>query len=242
VTCAAAREFLGAHFDGELDPNVEFEIRAHVAACESCTSTLDAYQKRRTMLRESELFYQAPATLEARIRKGLSNQRRSVPPWQRWGAVAACLLIACGLGQRLLQHESLTRAGQQAISAHVRAMITGHVSDVVSTDRHTVKPWYNGRLDFSPPVLDLQAQGFPLVGGRIDYLDGKPVAALVYQRRKHVIDLFVAPGTSPRAENTELNGFRSRSWTQDGMSFTAVSDLNESELKTFQSLLQTQAR
>jgi anti-sigma factor RsiW len=126
----------------------------------------------------------------------------------------------------------------QVISSHVRALITGHTTDVVSTDRHTVKPWFNGRIDFSPPVNDLAQQGFPLVGGRVDYLDGRSVAALVYQRRKHVIDLFIWPMTSGEASGNEsLKGYNVIRWSNGGMYFVAVSDLNKMELEQFKNLL-----
>ena len=138
----------------------------------------------------------------------------------------------------MMRRERLVHVEQQAIASHVRAMMTGHTTDVVSTDRHTVKPWFNGRLDFSPPVDDLAPQGFPLVGGRVDYLDSRPVAALVYQRRKHVIDLYIWPEKSGDTNRDQaLNGFNVIQWSSGGMSFAAVSDLNKAELDQFRKLL-----
>jgi anti-sigma factor RsiW len=121
------------------------------------------------------------------------------------------------------------------VAAHIRALQPGHLMDVVSTDQHTVKPWFDGRLDYAPPVRDFAAQGFPLIGGRLDYVAGRPVAVLAYRRAKHLIDLFVWPGTGPDASRT-ARGYNVVAWSQDGMAFRAVSDLNASELQDFAAL------
>jgi anti-sigma factor RsiW len=139
-----------------------------------------------------------------------------------------------------MQHRTETdgQLEDQAVSSHVRAMMTGHTTDVLSTDRHTVKPWFNGRIDFSPPVADLAQQGFPLVGGRVDYLGGRTVAALVYQRRKHVIDLFIWPvKTDDASGNASSKGYNVIRWSNGGLFFVAVSDLNKTELEQFKNLL-----
>ena len=167
--------------------------------------------------------------------------------WQfswAWAGVAAALAMAALVVWRLdpgvsrrSQNELLA---QEVLSSHVRSLMANHLTDVPSSDQHTVKPWFNGKLDFSPPVKDLGAEGFPLVGGRLDYLDDRPVAALVYQRRKHFINLFIWPSDSGSGQKTVMRqGYNLFQWTQSGMSYWAVSDLNSTELQDFVHLVQS---
>ncbi len=158
--------------------------------------------------------------------------------WHRWwsngasfGLGAAC---AAALAFLLLMPAMPPGLTEQVIAGHVRALQPGHLQDVASEDRHTVKPWFDGRIDFAPPVKDLAAARFPLTGGRLDYLDGRPVAALIYQRDKHVIDLFVWPaaGETP-PQSAERQGYNIVHWSQNGMAFWAVSDLETAQLKQF---------
>lgn len=240
MNCDVARTMLGPYVDGELDASAELQLRLHLSDCQSCTAAVHHLRMRKQMIQNSNLSYRAPAELEARIRKSLKPDR-SRSDWRLWGAVAAAVLVASTLSIRLTQHVGIRdQLADQMISSHVRAMMTGHTTDVVSTDRHTVKPWFNGKIDFSPPVTDLVGEGFPLVGGRVDYLDGRVAATLVYQRRKHVIDLFIWPTQAEDASGTEASkGFNVVRWRKSGMSFAAVSDLNETELEQFESLLKS---
>lgn len=240
MTCSVAREMLGAYLDGELDANAVLQIQSHLSDCKDCTEILDRMRTRQQAIRQSGLSYKAPPALEARIRSSLQPQRRVSVDWRRWGALAAAVLLVSTLSIRLWQRRSgmENQLAEQAVSSHVRALLTGHVTDVVSTDRHTVKPWFNGRIDFSPPVNDLAQQGFPLVGGRVDYMDHHTVATLVYQRRKHVIDLFIWPSSEGQVSGKQsTNGYNVLLWSKGGMSYAAASDLNATELQQFKELL-----
>jgi anti-sigma factor RsiW len=239
MTCSLAREMLGPHFDGELDSSAELQIRLHLADCGGCTAELERLQMRRRMIRSGGLSYQAPPGLEARIRKSLASGRPALSGWGSWLALAATLLLVSTISIRLVQlrNGAANLVAEEVVSSHVRALLSGHATDVISTDSHTVKPWFNGRIDFSPPVIDLAGQGFPLIGGRVDYVGHRSVAALVYGRRKHIIDLYVWPSQSNISGDKSLNGYNVVRWNKDGMFFLAVSDLNNLELQQFRDLL-----
>jgi len=238
MNCSLALEMFGPYVDGELDANAELQLRLHLSECESCNAALQRLQMRRQMIQSGGLRYGAPPGLEARIRKSIRTGRAG-SNWRMWSAIAAAILVASTFSIHLTQHfDAEDRLEQQVISNHVQALMTGHTTDVVSTDQHTVKPWFNGRIDFSPPVVDLASHGFRLLGGRVDYIDGRAAATLVYQRRKHIIDLFIWPARSGDATGAESSkGFNVIRWTEGGMSFTAVSDLNKTELEQFRDLL-----
>jgi anti-sigma factor RsiW len=162
-----------------------------------------------------------------------------------WTAIAAAVLVAVGLtfmfGPGLASRRHSEFLAQEIIASHIRSLQPGHLLDVQSTDQHTVKPWFNGRIDFSPPVRDLSDQGFPLIGGRLDYVDGRNVAALVYQRRKHLINVFIWPVGSGRAKppaSRSSYGYNLVSWQQNEMNFCAASDVNAGDLRQLAQLLQ----
>lgn len=250
MKCESVQELLGAFLDGELDANTEFQLRDHLADCAGCTEAYDRLRSLKQAIAESDLSYAAPPELQLRIRKSLHaerNVRTAIASRSRnWLAVAAAVLLAVSVGLgfyvvrgRTSNSELLAR---QVVSSHVRAMLGSHLVDVPSSDQHTVKPWFNGKLDFSPPVKDLKAAGFPLVGGRIDYVDGRPVAALVYQRRQHIINLFIWPVNDQSFASARpeiMNGYNLIRWTQAGMTFWAVSDLNGNELQQFVALFKS---
>lgn len=200
-------------------------LAEHLLSCQSC------------ILRTHARYYEAPPGLEAKIRQSLRLEGSTPSNW-RWLAIAASLLLAASLTWNIALLRSRVAPRQllaaNVLSAHIRSLVGTHLLDVPSSDQHTVKPWFDGKLDFAPPVQDLE--GFPLLGGRLKYFEGHTAAALVYGRRKHTINLFTWP-SAPTAEATQTrNGYNLQTWFSKGMTFWAVSDLNEAELGQFVSL------
>jgi anti-sigma factor RsiW len=192
------------------------------------------------VLADTDLRYAAPASLRARIEASLPQpqrqpSRRSVLRGFAMGS-AVSALAASGVVALVLRQDDQQRILSEVVSAHLRSLQAGHLIDVVSTDQHTVKPWFNGKLDVAPPVIDLTAQGFTLVGGRLDYIDGRAIGAVVYKRRQHVINLFVSQtsSTEHRPPKTQtMQGFNCRRWGERGLNFWAVSDIGGDELAEF---------
>ena len=239
-----------AEFDGELDAAQAARLAAHRSDCTICQAAEADLARARELIRP-ELYQAAPGDLRERVlaRLRTAEPAPAQPPRRRWqwsgwrppalgfGLGGFGLGAACAAAAMLLvlspTEQSLT---EQVVAGHVRALQPGHLEDVPSSDQHTVKPWFDGRLDFAPPVRDLAGAGFPLRGGRLDYIGGRPVAALVYQRDKHIIDLFVWPtgsGAMAVPAGTERNGYNVVHWVQDGMNFWAVSDVEQSQLRDF---------
>lgn len=247
MTCTPARELIQSHLDNELDANRTAELQQHIATCPDCAAFQHGLEMLRTSVREQAPYYQAPPHLQTRVleavRRSPTAPRRPAQPGANWLAIAASLLLALSLigNVWLLQSRQSGRdlVAREILSSHVRSLIGTHLLDVPSSDRHTVKPWFNGKLDFAPDVKDLATEGFPLMGGRIEYFENRPVAALVYRRRQHLINVFTWPERSASGQqqlNTE-NGYHLIHWAQDGMTYWAVSDLQTGELEQFVSLL-----
>ena len=248
MTCDEAKILLHALIDGELDAGHAREVEAHIAGCASCTAELAAYRTMREAIASADLRYTAPASLRQRLDAALpkpspapvSNvtplaSRRSVLRGFALGS-AVSALAATGLFAIVLRNDDQQLIESEIVSAHLRSLQPGHLIDVVSTDQHTVKPWFNGKLDVSPPVIDLTAKGFTLIGGRLDYVDARAIGAVVYKRRAHIINLFVAQTSSTArkpAKIETIQGFSIRSWSDRGLNYWAVSDIGADELNEF---------
>lgn len=250
MDCTETQRLLHAYLDAELDMADTLEIEQHLQKCTACSQTYNNYQELRTAIKTSSLYFQAPEKLRNSIRssvlKGNKTALISQITFWRGLSVAAALIIAVLLPLWWFAHFGPTSVArnalpQEVLASHVRSLMANHLVDVPSSDQHTVKPWFNGKLDFSPPVVDLTPQGFPLQGGRLDYLDNQPVAAVVYKRREHFINLFIWPSTQNlggERDTTTLQGYHLIHWTKSGMTYWAVSDLNLNELQQFAQLMQ----
>ncbi len=240
MTCDEAEILLHALIDGELDAGHAREVEDHIAGCAACAAALRDYREMGKAVAGADLRYKAPLELRRRIEASLPraqpapNRRAVLRGFAMGSAVSA--IAATGLVAIVLRNDDQSRITSEIVSAHLRSLQAGHLTDVISTDQHTVKPWFNGRLDVAPPVIDLTALGFTLIGGRLDYIDARPVGAIVYRRRLHVINLFVAQtaNTESRAAKTEtFQGFNVRSWSEGGLNYWAVSDIAADELAEF---------
>lgn len=243
MTCDEAEVLLHALLDDELDAGHAHEVEAHVMTCARCAAKLRDYRGMRVAMAANDPHYAAPADLRRKLDAALPKVA-AVSPTRRammqgfllGGGVSA--IAASSIAVIVLQNNRDQRLLGDVVSAHLRSLQAEHLTDVMSSDRHTVKPWFNGRLDVAPPVIDLTAQGFTLLGGRLDHIDGKPVAAIVYRRRIHVVNLFVRQavgGERFEAGNETVQGFNIRRWTEQGLSLIAISDINADELQEFSS-------
>jgi anti-sigma factor RsiW len=238
VNCHETDRLLDAYVDDELGAAECAAVQEHLASCVSCMRRLDERQALSHLIRRGR-YYAAPPTLRAAVRRPTPHAwlQTSVVGW------AAAIALVASLGGATIVRTVRSRAtadriaalNEDVVSGHVRALMGQHLFDVRSTDQHTVKPWFLGKLDFSPPVNDLASIGFPLIGGRLDYIGGRAVAALVYQRREHTINVFIWPesGTTSNPGAQSIRGFHVEHWNREQMSFWAVSDLNQPELNTF---------
>ena len=241
--CEEVRELLGPALDGELDAAHTAQLERHVAACPGCASERRELERLTSAVRGAS-YHRLEPQGRAAILRALDGearpQHRPATPLrlQRRAALAASVVLGLGLSGSMgywLGQQRRDDALDHIVGAHVRALQPGHAIDVVSADGHTVKPWFDGKVDFSPPVKDLGADNFALIGGRLDYVDGRVAAVIVYRRRQHQIDLFVWPAPVGGVAGTAgtIDGYHARHWEQDGFVFWAVSDLNDSELDEF---------
>ncbi len=236
---------LEGYLDRELDLATSLEIERHLEACPQCRAEFESRKSLVAQVQAEAVYHRAPDTLRKRVRDaawaeaGASGTGRQDA--RRWLSLAAAFVLVAGLssGATYLLSRDTGRGNleDQVVSSHVRSLLVeNRLTDVSSSDEHTVKPWFNRRLDFAPPVDDWTAQGFPLVGGRLDYLSDRPVAALVYRHRQHFINLFVWPSARPNpspVEQSSRQGYALVHWSDGAMTYWAVSDLNAAELAGF---------
>lgn len=236
---------LDAYLDGELAAPDASEVEAHLTGCPECTRHLQGRNTLSTAIRGAMPPLVAPDTLRQRVKlalagTGAATTSRRKAGWQ-WLALAASLIIVATGSWQLGLHQAATQSlADEVLRSHIRSMQPGHLTDVLSTDQHTVKPWFDGVLDYSPPVYDFSGKDFPLVGGRLEYIADRPVAALVYGRRKHLITLMVWPADrdtpgSPPSRST--HGYHQLHWSTSEYSYWAVSDLGVAELSDFAGLV-----
>lgn len=232
------QERIDPYVDGELNVTDAREVELHLRGCEECRGVEQRIRALSDALARGAPAYRAPAALRKNVRAAL--RREAKPERQNWwlvfatGAACALLLLAFAISQTA--RASRNAIADEVVASHIRSLLATHLVDVASSNQHTVKPWFDGKVDFAPEVRDLAANGFPLVGGRLDYFNGKTVIALVYERNKHPINLFIVPVSTTRpSEPSELKrrGYNLIHWTRGEMDYWAVSDLNAEELRQF---------
>jgi mycothiol system anti-sigma-R factor len=273
VKCEEITGLMDAYVDGELDPVTSQRIEQHLCECPNCQEAYEAQTALARAISQGAPYYRAPAELRQWIQSSLreaigahattnrareSDTRSPSPAGQRrglfevswnWLGLAAAAIVSAAITvsallPRILGPSAEELLATQLIAGQVRSLMANHLTDVASSDQHTVKPWLDAKLDFAVPVADLSAEGFPLIGGRLDYLDKHSVAALVYQRRKHFINLFIWPiesGTSRGTKTISRHGYHLLHWTDQDFNYWAVSDVNEKDLQTLKQLFEAQA-
>jgi anti-sigma factor RsiW len=250
MSCQRALE-IEAYMDGELDATSSLAIEQHLESCAECRGVRDGIVEMRKALKEDARYYRPAAAFTARIRESVSREDRKTRPRFRWGTRpfwtgafggAAATALAASLALFVMLPTAQDQMAGDVTSAHLRSLLDNHLIDVASSNHHVVKPWFAGRADISPPVADYAAQGFVLVGGRLDYVDGKRAAVLVYRHGAHVANIFVwkDDGSVGSGEKT-VDGYHVLSWRKDGLFYSAVSDMAVEELQTLSDLIRKNA-
>jgi len=241
---------MNGYVDGELELTGTLEIERHMQDCQVCAMAYQNHRALRSAIGNGSFYYSAPANLQKRVtaavRKANADRpRRAVLPW-RWAVAAAAValiaIVTWGAYSIVQRSSTDDLLAQEIVSGHVRSLMANHLTDVPSSDHHTVKPWFAGKLDFSPPVIELAENGFSLIGGRLDYIGNRPAAALVYQHRQHLINLFVWQSTDNSDSEIKAltrQGYNLIRWKKSGLVYWAVSDLNSGELQEFAQAVQS---
>ncbi|MFG1423035.1 anti-sigma factor family protein [Roseixanthobacter liquoris] len=254
AACAEWEVMLSGFVDGELDAAHAFACETHLAQCAGCAAALARLRATRHTLAQQDVRWPVPDALRAGVAAMIARETAALPHgsadatgaarrWRtrldragRWSFLPSAAVLAAGLFLLVLPPRPAPAPGlaDEVVASHVRSLLADHLTDIATSNQHTVKPWFSGKLDFSPPVVDLAARSFALVGGRVDYVGGRVVAALIYRRNAHVINVFIWPATSAPQSAATREGYSLMSWTQAGLTFWIVSDLNTVELKEFQ--------
>jgi anti-sigma factor (TIGR02949 family) len=251
MQCEEARPRLDAYVDDELTEAERAELRDHLAGCGDCGPEAAALQRLRDDIRRTVPAYRAPEIVRSQIRFALRREAATDAPVAfrapGWLAYAASILLAVAVGSGgtflALGERQEDRVASEVIDSHLRSLLGTHLTDVASSDQHTVKPWFAGRSDVSPPAVDLSGEGFPLVGGRLDVIAGKPVPALVYKRRQHVISVYVLPaGKVDLGETLTRRGYNLRHWDEGDLGFWAITDASPGDLADFEHLFHAATR
>jgi anti-sigma factor RsiW len=252
TSCEQVSLLLHALMDGELDPGQAREVEAHIAGCQRCAAALRDYREMRQAMSRADLGFAAPASLRQRIDAAIPAPAvRSRAPTRRsllQGFALGTALSAAAAASVVfvvVRGDQDQRILGDVVTAHLRSLQAGHLTDISSGDQHAIKPWFNAKLNVAPPVIDLTSQGFALLGGRLDTIDGKAVAAIVYRRGGHVINLFVATaadtGHTP-ARGEAVQGFNTQRWADQGFRFIAISDASAGELQEFHTKFESALR
>jgi len=247
MSCQESHGLVDAYVDRELDVMTTLEFERHLAECVACRALCNQYQQLHDSVSARIPYFEAPEGLEKKIRASLRSagrdedrriRREWFPRWRDWAMAAGFVILlvsSVAIFRTIGRPPAPQLLADQVVASHIRSLMANHLTDVLSSDQHTVKPWFSGKLDFAPVVKDLSSQGFPLVGGRLDYLDNRPVAALIYKRRQHTINLFLwpSPASNSGPRTITSKGYNVVHGTQSHMAYWAVSDLNAGELNEF---------
>lgn len=250
--CAEWELMLHGLIDGELDSAHSLQFEQHLAMCSHCTNQLERFQSLRQVVSQKAVRWQMPDHVRAQVLAAVSREAathaRSAAASDRgeserqfsilglikqWMFVPSLAALAASLFLVIAPIHDHSPIEDEIVASHVRSLLANHLTDVTTSNQHTVKPWFNGKIDFSPPVVDLASQGFPLVGGRVDYIGGRVVAALIYRRNAHLINVFVWPASPAAAITTSRDGYNIDNWSKDGLTFWAVSDASADDVNRF---------
>jgi anti-sigma factor RsiW len=239
MTCQEAHPLLHAYVDQELDLSQSLSVETHLDGCAECASRYSRLRRLRQEIADADLSYNPPPGFERRMASRFATQSKPswISGWRNFSMVAAVAAMLAVLVILPTQMRQPSAPDGELVDSHMRSLIAGHLVDVPSSDQHTVKPWFQGKIDLAPPVPDLTKEGFVLTGGRLDVVGQKQAAALVYTRRAHVINVYIVAGDGAPGRQSSVRGYNVISWSQSGLSYWVVSDLNAAELNRFTALL-----